>query len=118
MKKGWKIWIPSAEKELKLKLMVIAHCVTSGHRGVDGTLSTLLSEFYWKGMRESVEHLIKGCAHCLISRTGINIHYPLGQAPHGSEPNAEIYIDFLFMRNIIEVKIYCLIVKYDLSYYV
>ena len=32
-----RIWIPSADKELQLKLMVVSHCGIMGHRGADAT---------------------------------------------------------------------------------
>lgn len=40
-KKGARIWVPEHDAELKLKIMVVSHGGTMGHRGQDATISTV-----------------------------------------------------------------------------
>ena len=47
-----KNWIPEQDADLHLKLLVIAHCGPSGHRGRDTALSILKQNFSWKMMDE------------------------------------------------------------------
>ena len=44
-KKNGRIWILSPDLELQLRVLVISHCGTVGHRGKDATLSILLESF-------------------------------------------------------------------------
>ena len=46
-------------------LLTEAHdTITSGHGGVDKTLSRLRERWYWKGMRVDVEHYVSTYAKC------------------------------------------------------
>lgn len=47
---GSKIWIPQGDVELKLKLLVIAHCGSSGHRGIACTLALLGETLIWSSL--------------------------------------------------------------------
>ena len=50
-----RIWIPSADEELQLKLMVVSHCGIMGHRVADATKSVLRETFYWNELDKYVE---------------------------------------------------------------
>ena len=50
-----RIWIPSADKELQPKLMVVSHCGIMGHRGADATKSVLREKFFWNKPDKDVE---------------------------------------------------------------
>lgn len=116
-KKYGKIWIPNQDLELQLKLIVVSHCGSVGHRGIDGTKSILKEDFYWKTLDHDVHELVKGCLHCIVSRAGEIVPRPLAHALHGEKPNDVIHIDFLYMRISTEGKKYVLIVRDDLSSY-
>lgn len=59
---GSKIVPPSS---LYNRIMGIAH---QTHNGVDATLTLIQKDFYWPGMRRTVEQYVHGCASCNCTR--------------------------------------------------
>jgi len=112
------IWIPSNALEPRLKVMVVSHSGTIGHRGQDASLSILSEDFWWDTMKEDVAALVRGCLHCLVSRTGEIIPRPLSHALHGCFPNEVVHMDFLYMGAGKCGKKYILIIRDDFSAYV
>ena len=53
-----RVWIPSPEKELQLKVMVVSHCGIMGHRCADATKSVLRETFFWNELDKDVEVLL------------------------------------------------------------
>ena len=113
-----KIWIPPDASEMKLKLILIAHCGTRGHRGVEATTMILCESFIWKDMKADIQAFIDGCIHCMVSRNGAKIPRPLGSALHATRPNEVLHFDFLFMGPGKDKYKYVLILKDDFSSYV
>ena len=103
--------------ELQLKLIVVSHCGSVGHRGIDGTKIILKEQFYWRTLENDVRELVKGCLHCIISRTGEIIPRPLAHALHGANPNEVVDLDLLYMGISSDGKTFVLIVRDDLSSY-
>jgi len=96
MKKDGRIWIPD-DVELQFKILVCSHCGTIGHRGMDATRSILRESFWWPTMDKDVDELVRGCFHCIVTRTGEIIPRPLGHAIHGGRLNEVVHTDFLYM---------------------
>ena len=117
-KRGNRIWIPDADLELQLKVMVCSHCGSIGHRGCDATRSIILESFWWSTIDKGVEQLVRGCFHCIVTRTGEVVPRPLGTAIHGDRPNEVLHMDFLFMGAGTGGQKYVLILKDDLSHYI
>ena len=117
-KERGRIWVPSSDLELQLRVLVVSHCGTIGHRGKDATLSILLESFWWPDISEDVNGFVKGCLHCLLTRTGDMVPRPLAHALHGTKPNEVIHADFLYMGPGQGDKKYTLIIRDDLSGYV
>ena len=67
--KNGRIWIPNEDLELQLKVIVTSHCGSIGHRGIEATRSILKENFAWGTLDQDVEELVKGCLHCLITRS-------------------------------------------------
>jgi len=117
-KRGSKIWIPEEDLELQLKVMVCSHCGTLGHRGMDSTMSIIQEDFWWSTLAQDVSKLVRGCYHCIITRTGKVVPRPLGHAIHGARPNEVVHMDFLYMGQGQDGKKYVLILRDDLSSYI
>ena len=113
-----RIWIPEGNADTKRKLMVLAHCGISGHRGVLATQSVIKEQFFWKGLENDVRSFINGCIHCLVSRSGETIPRPLGSQLHGKSPNEVLHMDFLYMGNSSNDEKYVLIFREDFSSFV
>lgn len=69
-------------------------------------------------MDKDVTRLVKGCLHCLITRTGETVPRPLVHALHGERPNEVLHLDFLYMGPSSDNKLYIFIVRDDHSSYV
>ena len=117
-KKCGRIWIPSENLELQLKIMVASHCGTIGHRGKTATLSILCESFWWLTMEHDIEELVRSCLHCIVTRAGEIVPRPLGLALHGIRPNEVVHMDFLYMGAGKEGKRYILLIRDDHSSYV
>jgi hypothetical protein len=110
-----KIWIPSSD--LQLRIMIIAHCSSSGHRGIDVTLKKIKDHFWWGDMDEDVENFVRSCLHCLVNLKKI-IPRPMGEQLHAAEPNQILHYDFLYINLKNKIFLYILVLKDDLSNYV
>ena len=93
-----RIWIPSTDKKLHQKLMVVSHCSTMGHRGADATNSVLCEKFYWNELDRDVEVFVGQWFHCILTRSGELIPRPLGTALYGERPNEVLHMDFLYIE--------------------
>lgn len=113
-----RIWVPTSNDELKIKLLTIAHAGQAGHRGADATLSALREVFVWKGITTDVREFVSNCLLCVLSRSGATIPRPLAQTLHAVKPNDVLHFDYLFLgRSDGDLK-YVLVVKDDFSGYV
>lgn len=117
-KKGSSIWISTEDVDLQVKLIVVSHCVSIGHRGCDATESIVREKFWWSSLSQDVAELVRGCLHCLISSAGEPVSRPLSHAFHGSRLNEVLHVDFSYMGAGTDGKKYILILRDDLSSYV
>lgn len=118
LRRGGLIWIPPANSELKLRILVVSHCGSMGHQERNATLSVVREDFDWDGVAGDVTALVRGRLHCLVTRTGERVPRPLGHAMHGDRPKEVVHLDFLFMGESSEHERYLLILRDDVSGYV
>ena len=117
-KRNGNIWIPHTDEDMKLKLLVVSHCGSMGHRGAAATKSVLKEMFYWKDMDRDAENFVSKCFHCILTRSGGLIPRPIATALHGQKPNEVLHMDFLYMGPGINNRKYILVLRDDLSSYV
>ena len=120
---GWvddenRMWIPSSDDKLKLRILIAAHAGYGGHRGKDVTLYSIESQFAWNNMRNDVNHFVGTCLHCLATAPGCTVPRPLGHAMHAVEPNKLLHFDFCFISDGQDDYKYVLVMKDDHSGYV
>ncbi len=65
-----KLWIPEKDADLQLKILVVAHCGTSGHRAVESTGSVIKESYNWATIDADCYEFVKSCLHCLTGRQG------------------------------------------------
>lgn len=112
------IWIPEKAKDLKLRIVVEAHCGERGHRAHASTLEVISSQYWWTGLKEDVREFTQACIHCIVSRNGERIPRPLSTALHGERPDEVVHANFLNMGPAEESNLkYILVVKADISSY-
>lgn len=94
---GSHICIPPEAAELKMKILILSHCGSIGHRGIDATESIIREHFRWKRMAGDIRDFVTGCLQCIVTRSGEAISRPLGSTNHGARPNEVVHFDFLYM---------------------
>ena len=93
-----RLLIPSADKSLRIRLVVIAHAAPCGsHYGITLTISTSSRRFFWLELAEDVGKLVANCLHCLPTQGGQKIPRPLGTQIHGQRPNQVLHFDYVYI---------------------
>jgi len=82
-----RVWIPEDDAELKLRILIAAHCGMAGHRAKTNTVSAVSKEYYWKTLDIDTQSFCDSCIHCLCTDSKQRIPRPLGNALHGEKPN-------------------------------
>lgn len=118
LRRNDRIWIPADDTDMKLRILIASHCGSMGHRGQEATESVLREDFLWEGMHDDVTSFVRGCLHCIITRSGEIVPRPLGHALHGEKPNEVLHVDFLYMGQSSAQLKYVLIIRDDFSSYV
>ena len=95
-----KIWIPDEDKELQMRLCVIAHCAAGGHRGAHATATALADTYQWSNMRREIESFCQKCYHCMATWGNKRIPRPLGEALHSDKPGEILHQDWLYMKKL------------------
>jgi hypothetical protein len=58
------LWIPERAVELQLRLCVMAHCRSAGHRSYIATLGSNKKYVAWTTMAKDVKVFVQNCLHC------------------------------------------------------
>jgi len=112
------LWIPEADHNLQLRLLIIAHAGSSGHHAIEATLNALKSRFLWKGMSSDVTKFCKLSLHCTVSQGGAVVPRPFGEAIQASVPNSVIHFDYLYISASNSKLKYLLVIRCDLSSFI
>lgn len=120
---GWcdekdRIWIPSDDELLKLRILIAAHTGIGGHRGQRVTRAAVEGHFLWTKMKKDVHSFVGSCLHCLATAPGTTVPRPLGHALHAVKPNKLIHFDFCYMSPGQDGNKYVFVIKDDFSGYV
>ena len=71
------VYVPKSD-EIKLQILRAHHdTITSGHLGQEKTLELITRDFYWPGMRKTVNSYVSTCDTCARNKTPR--HKPYGQ---------------------------------------
>ena len=95
-----RIWIPIQATNLKTRLMVIAHCGSAGHRGINATMSAINSRFTWRNMSKDIKDQCQKCLHCVVTRGGQVMPRPLGSAMQATTRNEVLSFDFMYVSDL------------------
>jgi hypothetical protein len=112
---GELVWIPE-DRELIVRLLVVAHAGRGGHRGREATKAILKERFYMEDLDQYVRTFVQECLHCQWSSQK-NESRPLRSQIHGTRLNQVIHFDFLYL-GLTESVAYVLIIKEDISGYI
>lgn len=112
------VWIPRTDASLRLRLLVIAHHDTAGHRGMQSTTNSLTTEFFWEGLRQDVEDFCRKCLFCLQKQGGRVVPRPLGTQMHADGPNQVLHLDYIQLPVAYNGMGYVLVLKDGYSHFV
>ena len=65
-----RLWIPSADHELQIRILTLSHCGQGGHRGADATESAVKEAYTWQTLKADFRQFIDRCLHCLTASSG------------------------------------------------
>ena len=89
------IWAPDTASDLQLRLCIIAHTGSSGHRGASSTASVLRANYFWSTTASDVRSFVRACIHCLSTVGGGRVPRPFGPSVHGTAPNDLPQFDYI-----------------------
>ena len=55
-----RVWVPNVN-DLPIRVCVVAHAGSAGHRGIDATYQRVSERFVWEDMKELVREFVKAC---------------------------------------------------------
>lgn len=84
------------DSDIRLKLMIMAHCGASGHRGRDATANQLKAFVFWPGLDKDVADFVGNCAYCKAHYSD-NVKRPYGRALTAHARNQVLTMDFLHL---------------------
>ena len=113
-----KPWIPQDDEELINRVLVVAHCGISGHRGVASTTRILQRYCFIQGLRKRVLNFMKSCLLCLQTKGGKIIPRPLGRTIQATKPNEVLHFDYYYVGEATNGWTYVLVMKDGLSHFV
>jgi transposase InsO family protein len=118
-----KVYVPAAS-DLRLRIMVIAHAGTTGHRGQSTTRDIVQQRYCWESSSADIDSFVRQCPHCVPSRGALATPRPLAEAAHARNVAEMIHFDFCYIHptdgDVIGDKQgpkYVLIIKDDVSMY-
>ena len=94
------IYVPPGAHNLRLRVMVVAHCGAAGHHGQHATLQLLRLAFCWPEMEEEALAFIRSCILCVKTRSGVVKPLPWGTQLRGRVPGESVHMDFLTLSEL------------------
>ena len=114
-----RVWLPNQDetKQLRSRLVVVAHAACAGHRGKRVTREAVKQWVRWPGMDEEISKFVEDCLQCARSESNALINRPWGEQVHATKPGEILHMDFLSIGTHGTGKYhYVLILKDDLSH--
>jgi Integrase zinc binding domain len=115
---GTRLYVPRSAVDVKIRLLMVAHCGRGGHRPAKETKLKLLEHFVWDDVVDDVDTFLSSCLHCATNDGPLRVQRPMMHTLHATKPNPLLHFDFLFVGPNVEGYVYILILKDDLSNYV
>ena len=92
---GDKVWIPRSNRELILRVMIMAHCGESGHRSEAHTCKYVDELFWWDDAHADLSEFCRHCLCCEKTKTGTTVPRPLGESVKGQFVNEVVHFDYM-----------------------
>ena len=113
-----KLWVPEDQDEIFMRLCIVAHCGTMGHRGSRSTARRLGKYVSCRKFLTKVQNFCNACLLCLQTKGGHRIPRPLGRTLQAESVNQFLHIDYFYVGDSTEHLKYVLLLKDGLSHFV
>ncbi|KAE8881630.1 hypothetical protein PF005_g26671 [Phytophthora fragariae] len=112
-----KLWIPRQEKDLLLRILVVAHCGIQRHRGIDAMTTQLEKRFAIESLSAVISRFVNGCLLCKHIKGGKLIQRPWSETETATKRNEVLHMDYLTMGEAYGTTKYVLVLKNELTHY-
>jgi hypothetical protein len=92
------VYVP-ARHALQLRVIVIAHAGSGGHRGQETTAKLVRERFCWDNMQEDCNKFVASCLHCTTSRGALGVPRPAAETAHADRVNQRIHFDIVMIEH-------------------
>lgn len=111
------VWIPKNDKALQVRLLTAAHFGLGRHRGSDSTRRILESKCYWEDQDQNVNHFVRNCLPCRLSKNPATFKQPWGAHAHPMERNHVVHFDYVSIAPANSGDRYLLVLKDGFSHF-
>ncbi|GMF51975.1 unnamed protein product [Phytophthora fragariaefolia] len=111
------IWIPEIAKELRQRILIVAHCGSQGHRGLEPMVTTIGAIFLIRNLEQHCRQFLRRCLLCKHVKGGNVIPHPWGPTYNATERNEMLHWDYLFLGDSVDDNKYLLVIKDGLTHF-
>jgi transposase InsO family protein len=112
-----RIWLPGDQRDLLLRVLVVAHCGSMGHRGHQAMRLHLKQVFWFANADAVIKEFLDACLLCPHVHGGMMVRRPYSPQWRSICPNQGIHFDYLYMGDTWGGCKYILVLKDDLTHY-
>lgn len=112
-----KLFVPTANDALRIKLLTFAHAGQAGPRGANVTVAALKERLLWAGMSKDGKSFVSNFLLCVLSKSGSTVPRPLAQTLHSTKPDDVHHFNYLFVGDSTNNNKYDSVAKVDFSGY-
>ena len=91
-----RLWIPNT-KQLRVRLLLIAHYGISGHSSIADTTRKLREHCDWQDLDQDVRDLIQDCIICRCAKQSSPAQHHRGERSRPTKPNQALHFDYYFV---------------------
>jgi hypothetical protein len=97
MRENKVFYVPPQPRSLRVRICIVAHSGSAGHRRRQTTLARLKASFWWPTLQADVDSFLSTCLLCAKTATGGLQPRPLAHQMRANEPRQLIHFDFIDM---------------------
>ena len=109
------IWVSAKDSSLWTRILVIAHCGSSGHIR-SALYDVVSSQFNCVGLRSLINNFLNSCLLCAAVNGPNEISRPIGALEHSTAPAQLLHMDYLYCGESNSGDTYILVIMDDFSH--
>ncbi|OWY98346.1 hypothetical protein PHMEG_00030909, partial [Phytophthora megakarya] len=112
-----KLWLSEEAEDLVRRVMIVAHCGSQGHRGLESMLLSIGAVFFVRDVSKLCRLFLARCLLCKHTKGGNIVPRPWGPTYQATRRNEMLHYDFLYMGDSADQTQYILVLKDGLSHF-